>query len=345
MKVLLLTAYDASLAPLARFTVPRMAQYADRNQCELRVVAEAECDRPGAWIKIPAIRQALDEDFDYVLWLDADTLFIRHDIDIRSAISPSADLHMTWHGPDTADWQAPSGLAPHFNAGVMLIRNAAWSREFFKRTWEIGQIGDHGWRDQATILHQLGYDNLLGLGPENPSQPDRTRVTRLDAAWNSIPGIAIAPDPIINHYAGMDESTRLRLIAIDCETLPYRENASGQARILLSRQLSAYAKERRVAASEWGMVRGELAQARAALEATRVLALQRLAEINLLADQHHEEIKLLADQRHEEIKSLVDQLAQAGAELKLLRSSLSWTMTRPLREVVRFLRRIRRVAG
>ena len=75
--------------------------------------------------------------------------------------------------------------------------------------------------------------------------PDRQHVARLDVAWNSIPGVAAAPDPIINHYAGMDLRTRLRLMAIDRETLADRENATIQVREVLSRQLHAYAKERR----------------------------------------------------------------------------------------------------
>lgn len=319
LKVLLLTAYDASLEPLAKITVPRMAHYAGRHQCEFRVVPNAVCDRPRGWIKLPYIRQALTENFDYVLWLDVDALFVRDDIDIRSAVVPSADLHMSWHGPDTSDWRPPPGLVPHFNAGVMLISSRPWSREFFGRVWEIGEIANQPWSDQASILRLLGYDNLLGLGPENPSVPDRRHVARLDVAWNSIPGVAAASDPIINHYAGVDQIARLRLMEIDRETLADRENATGQARNLLARQLHAYAKDRRDEASEWRSVRGQLNEARAALQAIQGLANVRLAEI----------------------KSLSDQLTEARAELNAIRFSQARRPTTPLRQAVGLLRRLR----
>jgi hypothetical protein len=61
----------------------------------------------------------------------------------------------------------------------MLIRNAPWAPDFFARVWASTPM-DHSWWEQATILHLLGYDNLIGKGIEDPTNVDRQRVHKLD---------------------------------------------------------------------------------------------------------------------------------------------------------------------
>ena len=92
------------------------------------------------WLKIEVIRAALDDNYDFVLWMDVDAVVLRNDVDIRSAAVDAADLHMAWHGPDTSEIMA-ADFVPHFNSGVMLIRVTDWSRAFFERVWEIGSVG------------------------------------------------------------------------------------------------------------------------------------------------------------------------------------------------------------
>ncbi len=263
LKVLMLRGCDLAQAALAKITIPAMRRYADRHLCELRVVTKTTVDRHPAWMKIPSIREALTEEFDFVLWLDADALIVRSDVDVRTAIHPTADLQLSWHGPETTDWQAPPELPPHFNAGVLLIRVSSWSKDFFARVWETGQLENAMWHDQSTMHHVLCCSNVFSL--ENWIHPAKSHVAHLDAAWNSIPGVATAPDPIINHYAGIEDSMRLRLLEIDCETLPYRENATGQVRSGFSRQLNAYVKEMRHLLA----TRGELTAMRRELTAMR----------------------------------------------------------------------------
>src|SRR5262249_15368967 len=175
--VLILTAHDEAFRPIAELTIPRMQRYANRHGCDFRVVTDVDRSRPGGWIKIPPIRQALAEEFDFVFWIDADVLLIRDDVDIRSAARDGRDLHMSWMGPETMDWQAPSWLVGHFNTGVMLIRNTGWSRDFFDRVWASTPL-DHPWWEQATILDLLGYKHLIDRGSADPANPDRPHVER-----------------------------------------------------------------------------------------------------------------------------------------------------------------------
>ncbi|MCS3727580.1 putative nucleotide-diphospho-sugar transferase [Bradyrhizobium betae] len=240
--VCLLTAYDSIQQPLAAFTVPRMQDLADAHGYQRRSIHGDNWKRPRGWMKIEVIRAAIEENFDFVLWMDVDAVVLRNDVDVRTAAVDDADLHIAWHGPETSEIMA-ADFVPHFNSGVMLIRVNDWSRAFFKQVWDTGQLR-HPWFDQATILHALGYDDCLGLGPDRPNEPNRSRLARLDTAWNSIPGLATAPDPIVHHYAGISNpSTRLRMVEADALTASMRERLDTDVREAIARQFGLWRED------------------------------------------------------------------------------------------------------
>ena len=191
--VCLLTSYTSNYSAFAALSIPHMKEYANRHGYEFRAVQNDDCVRRDGWRKIEPIRTALAAVFDFVFWVDIDALIVRKEVDIRSAAKPGADLHMAWHDQGPVRYGDP----PHFNAGVMLIRSSDWARQFFMRVWDTPM--QHKWGDQASILHLLGYDDILRLGPARSDEPARKRVATLDTAWNSIIGIEVADDPIIHH--------------------------------------------------------------------------------------------------------------------------------------------------
>jgi galactosyl transferase GMA12/MNN10 family len=298
--VCLLTAYNSTLQPLAAFTVPRMQALAQAHGYEVRAIHRDDWERPRGWIKIEAIHAALDSDFDFLFWIDVDAIILRSDVDVRTAAVDHADLHMVWHGPDTARIEAEN-FVPHFNSGVMLIRVTDWSRHFFSRVWEVGQLSHH-WFDQPTILHLLGYDSCIGFGPDRPDEPNRSRLARLDAAWNSIPGVATAPEAIIHHYAGAGHApTILRLFEAEVRTAPLREGASTELRQAFADQFSLWRED---------------ATMRHWVTAERNSALARMEAAAAERDA-------------------------ARAEVLALRNSNSWKLTAPLRRAAELFRRQR----
>lgn len=237
----IVTAYQGErFARIAALTLPRMEAYAARYGYELIVHKPDSSGFSNSWMKIPAIISALRGGFDFVFWLDIDALILRTDRDILDDAKPGADLMACWHGPDTVRLDGPQ-FPPHFNAGVYLIRASEWSDEFFTRILAMHAINDHPWQEQAVLHKLLGYNAALGIGPDITNERDRAHVARLDPVWNSIPGVAMATDPVIHHFAGLKGENRMDLIKANVETLPVYETASPAIRSALSHQISRWA--------------------------------------------------------------------------------------------------------
>ncbi len=252
----IVTAYRSSeYAAIAELTLPRMQAFASRHGHDLRVHRMEDTDLERAWMKVPPILDALQDNFEFVVWFDIDALILRLDRDILDEAKPGTDLLVSWHGPDTvrlAGLLVPElDFTAHYNAGVYLIRRSNWSRDFFTRMLAMrGQV-DHVWSDQAVLHVMLGLNESLGFGPNLADAPDRSFVGHLDVVWNSIPGIAMADDPVIHHYAGLPHETRLRLMESDVAMLEVYETSSTALRSKLSQQLSLWtAAERQVIYNE-----------------------------------------------------------------------------------------------
>lgn len=245
----IVTAYRGDgFAQIAALTLPRMEAYAARHGYELIVHKPDGSGFSNSWMKIPAIISALRSGFDFILWLDIDALILRTDRDILQEVQPGIDLLASWHGPETVRLDGMP-FPPHFNAGVYLIRKSDWSLEFFTRLLAMHGKFTHPWHEQAALLTLLGYNESLGNGPDVPNARDRAHVGRLDPIWNSIPGIAMAADPVIHHFAGLKGAIRPDLIKANVETLPVYETASPAIRSALSHHVSRWAAAEREARS------------------------------------------------------------------------------------------------
>jgi hypothetical protein len=136
---------------------------------------------PPYWDKIPLIMAALRLEVDLVVWLDADTLIVDLNQDLRRALSGGAPIGMCRH---EVPWE---DQAWHFNAGVIVVRNTEAARWFFRQVWERGPTKIM-WQEQGRMLH------LLRAHPE--------LVQTLDNKWNSAEGVNESPCPVIRAWHG-----------------------------------------------------------------------------------------------------------------------------------------------
>ena len=83
-------------------------------------------DREVVWSKILALQKALkDSSVQYAFWMDSDSLFMNFGKRVESFI-PGGDSHLSFSG---------GGLC-FLNAGHMMFKNDAWTKEFLEDVWE-----------------------------------------------------------------------------------------------------------------------------------------------------------------------------------------------------------------
>jgi len=241
MKIALLTICDESFAEISLRTLPSMQRYAGRFGLDFLSMPRETNSRPASWSKITCIRKVLQSDFDYCFYVDADALFVRFDEDIRKHLNAKKDLYLCSHNPNNSEAYAP--IQEHFNAGVMVWSRTEWSINFLDVLWQQTDLISHPWWDQAALLDQLGYHSVLGRGPDKPNSNHLKHVQQLPVDWNVIVGKTIASDPILRHFAGRPNATRLQ--ELDCELAfqSVRELLPKYGRYVLSRQLNVMSYE------------------------------------------------------------------------------------------------------
>ena len=143
------------------------------------------------------------DEYEWLLWLDADVVIVDLGADIAREIRPEADLYLTehcWDGQYTA------------NSGVMMIRSSEWARSFLDEVWARSDFVNHPWWENGAILDLLGYS----LQPARLVRPtawlQRTRF--LDTRWNSVE-IDRADPPSFVHRGLFDTTTRIHQVTGD----------------------------------------------------------------------------------------------------------------------------------
>jgi FkbM family methyltransferase len=178
-------------------------RYAERWGWDLVLSTEHLADgRPAPWAKVPLLRSLLDE-YDWVLWLDADVVIVDLDADISAEIQDDKDLYLVEH-PWLEQYTA--------NSGVVLLRSCAWSRDFLDQVWALDRYAEHPWWENAAVLHLLGY----GLEPARLVEPTPwLRGTKfIDRRWNSIE-LDRSEHPAFVHRGFYDLRTRIRQVTGD----------------------------------------------------------------------------------------------------------------------------------
>jgi hypothetical protein len=177
--------------------------YAERHGYDLHLMTEIlDPSRPPAWSKVVAL-QRLQDDYDLLLWLDADLVIVDGRRDIAEELEDGRVLYMVEHRTDAG---------PMPNAGVTMLRTGEHCREFLDLVWNQEDLIDHQWWENAAICRLLGY----GLDPlrreETTVWTDRTKL--IPGCWNSIHD-APSPHARIRHYPGYAVRTRAPFMARD----------------------------------------------------------------------------------------------------------------------------------
>lgn len=117
--------------------------YCMRHGYDLRTDEDIyDKSRPPAWSKIKLLLKCLEEDYEYVVWMDADTAIMNHNITLDDIITQFSG---------NKDMMIAKDLY-NFNTGVMFVKNTEWSKKFLNHVYnQTEYINDGNWEQTAII--------------------------------------------------------------------------------------------------------------------------------------------------------------------------------------------------
>jgi hypothetical protein len=188
---------------LLRLARTSFAPYADRHGYDLHLMTDViDPSRPASWSKVAAFKE-LHDDYDVLLWLDADLVIVDGRRDIVDELADGRFLYMVEH-------HSKANVMP--NAGVMMLRTGDHCREFLDLVWEQEDLIDHPWWENGAICRLLGYQ-LDPLRHERSTVwGERTQM--ISGRWNSIHD-APTSRPYIRHYPGYSLKVRTAFMLRD----------------------------------------------------------------------------------------------------------------------------------
>jgi hypothetical protein len=172
-------------------TAAHHRRYAARHDFTFfSIQGDVQFERGPHWNKIRLIRSAFDLGFDFIAWLDTDTLIVDEEISLFDGLPEGPPIGMCRH---PMAWQSQPW---HYNSGVILIRNEELSRRFFESVWNAGPV-KHPWQEQVRILEAA--DRF----PES--------VQAIDARWNCTEGSNPCSNPVVLAWHGRGQGALPRL--------------------------------------------------------------------------------------------------------------------------------------
>ncbi len=200
MKIAIVSLYDAAFSALTDITFPSLREYCEKwgyaTYFGEPFVGLDPRDTYNRFI-IP-YNLFLQENFDAVMWLDADAMITNHHIRIEDRLGDekfviASDLH---------------GL----NAGVFIVRNHVETRELFLSLINLGKklTGEHPFREQEALNRYLAFDHYKHIATV---LPQRMMNSVVNAFYQRPPDFSgnWQPGDWILHFPGITLADRCRV--------------------------------------------------------------------------------------------------------------------------------------
>lgn len=146
MNLSIVSHYNDDFASVGDITSKINAEYCARHGYNF-ILARGDVSkgRGVVWSKIALLQELMEKDksSEWFLWIDADALFMNHELKLENRIEPDCNLIIT---------HDVNGL----NSGVFLIKNCDWSRNFLSIVWAIGDmIEDNHLAEQYSMAQAI----------------------------------------------------------------------------------------------------------------------------------------------------------------------------------------------
>lgn len=114
------------------------------------------------WIKIDVLKKYLPL-YDYVVWIDADAVFVNQDIKIEDLINDGVDLVI----PKLEMDRVSGNMWTHTTTGFMIWKNSEWSNNMLNTLWSKPKDYRFTFFHEQSRLDELIYDKFTVQGGEN----------------------------------------------------------------------------------------------------------------------------------------------------------------------------------
>ena len=114
------------------------------------------------WIKIDVLKKYLPL-YDYVVWVDADAVFVNQDIKIEDLINDGVDLVI----PKLEMDRVSGNMWTHTTTGFMIWKNSEWSNNMLNTLWLEPKDYRFTFFHEQSRLDELIYDKFTVQGGEN----------------------------------------------------------------------------------------------------------------------------------------------------------------------------------
>lgn len=143
-KVSMVTLYTDNIKEYGEFTTNNKRKYCERYKIHLKPFTKRLSERHAAWDKILCVTEVMkNEECEYIIWMDADTMFTNYEIDFRDLINIHNDKNFIvcndWTSEGAklnsdTDFSLLENLRI-INTGIFIVKNNEQMRNLFEKIW------------------------------------------------------------------------------------------------------------------------------------------------------------------------------------------------------------------
>jgi len=131
MKICVVSLFTEEIETESRLSTLNKKKYCEKYGIDYRFYFGRASERHAQWDKIQCLIQTLPE-YDYVIWMDSDTVFNNFEISLNKLISDNTDFDALFCS-DVCYAEGVTHLM--VNTGVMIFKNTEWSSSLLNKVW------------------------------------------------------------------------------------------------------------------------------------------------------------------------------------------------------------------
>jgi len=188
--------FSGCMHDMLRLTYQRHAAYArSHNYDYWHIMGSVYPDMiGGGWDKIELIRRALEAEYEFVAWVDADAAVLDFEHDLTEALTVG-EFGACVHDPARSEYLKMLNVPAHCNVGVTYWRNTELTRKFVAE-WFATYPGEQRWKEQGS------FNELI-------KRPEYAAVFETCAdTWNATVNVNEVTNPIVKGWHGIVPAAR-----------------------------------------------------------------------------------------------------------------------------------------